>query len=500
MVSNVLRISDSIIKQLPGHSFTAITLGLGALAAVWALFSPKSSSAKLPYPPGPRGYPIIGNILDVPLQYPWVVYKEWAAQHGDIVFIKALNQPILILDSLRRIEDLLEKRSLLYSNRPPMPMLRGLMGWDNMFVAMDYGPRWRLQRKTFAQYFTQSENKKYHPLLRERVQELIERVRLNPNNHDAPTLVTRFTTSVIIKVTYGFDIDDSKVYNETIQGVVDRFQEAALPGRFLVDVMPFLKYVPAWLPGAGFQRFVEERMKRGEASSCMASDMIERLPDHDDPTRSNMERTFREVASLTHIAGVDTVAGALGSFIYAMCIYPEVQRKIQDELDANIVPGHLPSFDNRDQLPYLNAAIKEGLRWITIGSPISDARRGFPHVVAKDDVYDGYIIPKGTVVLGNAWSIHHNPEYYPDPSEFMPERFLDPSKPALDPALVAFGYGRRSCPGVHFAFDVMFIFCSSILTEFEVYSPEPLPKVPDLVDGPKSGVKSFQCNFRPRIC
>lgn len=149
----------------------------------------------------------------------------------------------------------------------------------------------------------------------------------------------------------------------------------------------------------------------------------------------------------------------LCGFIMAMALYPDAQKKAQAELDAIVGPTRLPNLDDLDKLPYINAVIKETLRWHA-PTPL-----GLPHVTTMDDEYSGYLIPKGSVVLVNLWyefggeqvgnmrvdevcrSIFHNDMTYPEPDKFMPERFLQNGKlkrsTPEDPARIGFGFGRR---------------------------------------------------------
>ena len=100
----------------------------------------------------------------------------------------------------------------------------------------------------------------------------------------------------------------------------------------------------------------------------------------------------------------------------AMALYPEVQKKAQAEIDSVIGPDRLPTFEDRPFLPYINAVVKESLRWhvaAPLGGFLSSCFRctiltsskAIPHMATNDDEYDGYYIPKGTVLLGNAWSV-----------------------------------------------------------------------------------------------
>ena len=97
-----------------------------------------------------------------------------------------------------------------------------------------------------------------------------------------------------------------------------------------------------------------------------------------------------------------------------MALYPEVQKKAQAEIDAVVGPNRLPDFHDRPSLPYINAVLKESLRWniiVPLGRPfviifvatIMTSSEGIPHMSTIDDEYNGFYIPKGTIVIGNAW-------------------------------------------------------------------------------------------------
>jgi len=185
-----------------------------------------------------------------------------------------------------------------------------------------------------------------------------------------------------------------------------------------------------------------------------------------------------------------------------MAMYPEVQKRAQAEIDAVIGTSRLPDFSDQSSLPYVTAITKELLRW-KIVVPL-----GLAHSNTTEDIYDGYYIPKGTVFMVNVWSILHDPAIFPDPEAFIPERFLkdgqlnvDPS--ILDPATVAFGFGRRICPGRHLAENSLFIIVSSVLAAFNIAAPldadgKPVELAGDVTVGFLSYPVPFKCRITPR--
>jgi len=149
-------------------------------------------------------------------------------------------------------------------------------------------------------------------------------------------------------------------------------------------------------------------------------------------------------------------------------------------------------------LPFVDAVCKEVLRWRPI-APLA-----IPHAVTQDNVYEGYFIPKGAVVIGNTWAILHDPVLYPEPDDFKPERFLNPDGSLRDDPILAspFGYGRRICPGRHFVDTTLFIVVASLFSVFNVERGR------DSKDGPLSYTftggaltshpNSFPCSIVPR--
>ena len=127
-------------------------------------------------------------------------------------------------------------------------------------------------------------------------------------------------------------------------------------------------------------------------------------------------------------------------FFLAMIANPGAMKKAQEELDRVVGKGELPDFSHKDSLPYIDALIKELLRW-SPPVPLSSPNRAM-----QDDVYRGYFIPKGATVIQNIWAIFRDPNIYPDPAAFNPDRFLKDGKInplVFDPEDRVFGAGRR---------------------------------------------------------
>ncbi|KAJ7237762.1 cytochrome P450, partial [Mycena rebaudengoi] len=446
-------------------------------AALYQTLSRRNRST-LPLPPGPRKLPLVGNLLDIPADLAWEKYMEWSKEYNsDIIHLNLAGQSVIVLSSLEATEDLLEKRSALYSDRSDLPMVNGLMGWDFNIALMKYGDTWRTNRRLLRQAFTPAT---YQPLELAATHTLLGRLLDSPDAFYAH--LRQMAGEIIMSMAYGIDVlpsDDPYVAlaNEGVHSLV-----VALVNRYLVDMFPALKYVPKWCPGAEFQRKAEEwrklaramvdmpytetkrQMECGIAPRSFTSDALHTLRESDDGSYYG-EEDIKASAGTMFSAGADTTVSALSTFFLAMLANPEAQRKAQAEIDAVTGGKYLPDFDDEANMPYVSALVKEVLRWKNV-TPIA-----VPHFLATEDEYRGYRLPAGSIVIGNTWAILHDELMYPDPYAFKPERFLLDGKanPAVkDPDCAAFGFGRRICPGRHMARSSIWSVVASILATFNI--------------------------------
>ncbi|KAF9044365.1 cytochrome P450 [Panaeolus papilionaceus] len=398
--------SNLVTSLLPWSrnlQYVAAAIALAFLAR-W-MDDRKRNPRRLPYPPGPRGYPLIGSLFDVPTEQPWLGYSNWGKKYGDMIFYSALGTNFLVLNSLKRTDDLLNDRSHNYSDRVRMPMLTELMDWNFNLGLMPYGANWRRHRKVFHDHFNSTVVVNYDQIQLGEIRKFLGRLLEEPQEFSHH--IHHVFAAVIMDVVYGIKIEDSKddPYVATIQGAMEGLAVAGVPGSFLVDYLPSLRHVPAWIPGASFQKIaararqviyelavtpfneVKEAMKTGTAGPSITASMINALPDGS--SRSDEEVVARNVAAVAYVSGADTTASAVQAFFLAMALHPEAQKKAQAELDS-VVGGRLPDFNDTSALPYLDALMKEVLRWHQV-IPFAVA-----HMSTEDDEYDGYFIPKGT--------------------------------------------------------------------------------------------------------
>ena len=199
-------------------------------------------------------------------------------------------------------------------------------------------------------------------------------------------------------------------------------------------------------------------------------------------------------------AGSDTTSSTLYGFVQAMLLFPEVQRKAQDEIDRVIGPTRMPTMEDLPDLQYIRACMKETLRWMP-----TTIMGAVPHAVTQDDEYMGYFIPKGAGVLNNVWAIHMDEKRHPNPREFNPDRYKGDKQSLGDAAnngdhskrdAFTFGAGRRICPGIHVAERSLFLGMSRILWAFKI-EPTVDEKGRAILPDPDRLTQGFVCMPEP---
>ncbi|KAG8930435.1 hypothetical protein FRC01_002767 [Tulasnella sp. 417] len=454
----------------------------------------------LPYPPGPRPLPLIGNILEMPQSRFALTWSKFGEDYGPLTWLTIPGQAILVINSYEAAKELLEKRSATFIDRPRFTMTKELLG---AVVKSDYSS-----------------------LLETKAREYLERCAGHPETIMPET--RRIVGESIIQVAYGkLEDETGRDYIQVATRLLD-IVIFSLQG-YVVDIFPscmrFKRDAIRWkaeicdLEGAIFglakKNMVgvpEARLgtytygnlflpiKLSDDPKVRSSFMFKKMQDLDNKQEEGIDvkQHWDDVSYCglqIFFGGLETSEATMQSFIRAMTLFPSVQKKAQAEIDRVIGLGRLPAFKDQQDLPYVYAVVLETLRWNPVVST------GVPRVSRKDDTYGGYFIPKGTTVIANAWGFSRNTNYYTNPSTFDPERFLKQT-PELDPREFAFGYGRRLCPGQDLAFAKVWILVASTLWAFNVVGTEdeskPFSDVDQFTFGMANRPLDFKCKFVPR--
>lgn len=281
---------------------------------------------------------------------------------------------------------------------------------------------------------------------------------------------------------YGYSIEPHKPDKlvQLVDKMMAEFSRAAVPMAWAVDIIPALQYLPNSFPGAKFRktarlwresiqasayipyRFVQRQMAAATNRPSYVSKLVQEVKHSEDVrlSKEDEEAIIWTAASLYGTAA-DTTVITLTIFTLAMIKFKHVQRQAQEEIDRVVGTDRLPGFEDREKLPYINALIKECMRWWPI------APMGFPHTTTDNVEYNGIYIPSGALLLPAVWWFLHDPEVYKNPESFDPHRFLSPRNEP-NPTTEIFGYGRRICPGRFFADSSLYLNIVRTLATFNI--------------------------------
>ncbi|THU75795.1 cytochrome P450, partial [Dendrothele bispora CBS 962.96] len=477
---------------------------------------------RLPLPPGPPSKLFSGNVHQIPRNEPWKTYAQWSKIFGPVLHLRVYTQRIIVLNTVQAVQDLLDSKSSLYSDRPVVWMYKELVGrkWAVFNISSTH-PHFRKYRSLLCSVLGTQDMVKHYQMLQDRDSVvLLRNLHRNPDEFRAH-IRRQVHFSVILEFAYGWNVKDQDDYLVSLMAKSFELQaEIVRPGRWLVDVFPFLCFVPSWFPGGGFKQkaleyrrlmdpidqfpheWAKEQMASGDYLKSFTSMQMQA---HEEGMEEGMEDIIRWCSAALYAGGADTIVSVMSSFFLLMTLNPLAQTRAQEEIDKVLGLDELPTINDRDKLPYVSALIKEVLRWVP------PAPLGLPHRVLDDDVYNGYRIPKGSTIVANIWNILHAEELYPKPWEFAPERHIAQEKLGIepqsslnpDPQKFVYGFGRRVCPGAQLAGDGLFVNISRILACFNIRkvkdkSGNEIEPAVEFTTTATSHPKPFLCSIIPR--
>ncbi|KAF4446721.1 hypothetical protein F53441_9654 [Fusarium austroafricanum] len=373
--------------------------------------------------------------------------------------------------------DLLETRALKSASRPKLTFAGDVVGYNDAMGMMPYDRTFRMHRKLTATQVSNKSIVRFEPIQEMEILRLLKRLHDDSNSSNLPDHLNQVAGSIMLRILYNYETDPKKNDHIVTMSnlVMEEFSQATAPGAWMVDFFPWLRHLPEWFPGTGFKKtaktfrqhllqnvrdpynYVKEQMARGNDDVSYVAGLIKDVHRKIDPEE---EGVIQWTAASMMNAGTDTTGAVLYSFFAAMVVYPDVQKRAQEELSRVVGDSRLPSFSDKANLPYINAIAQEALRWHTL------APMGFPHMTTEDDTYRGYYIPKNALLFPAVASLNHDPEVYHNPMDFKPERFFEPyNEPAPD---IVFGFGRRACPGRWIAEQTMFLSIAQTLAVFNI--------------------------------
>ncbi|CAN7986558.1 unnamed protein product [Ixodes hexagonus] len=437
--------------------------------------------------PGPRGFPLLGQLSFMKKGFLGPKCAEWAKTHGPVFRIKVGDVNIIVLNDFESIKTFLSKKEVLYrpinlfvllivSRKFPagLATLNGQAWLDNRRICIRVLRDMGFGKKPMEEH------------IKEESEHLVER--LAETNGSAILIQEYLTPSTynnVAALVFGSRYDFEDPRRKAMVENLEEFTKAIGSGT-LIDFFPgWIKAIIMTLP---FMRVVAIKnvvRNLSELTSQHVTEHEDTLDDHvnrdfidgylrkikenkNDPA-SNFNRPYLvgNVVSL-FVAGSSSVSSfAHWHMLNCAQSVDTVQRRIQEEIDRVVGRERQPTWEDRHQMPYTVATIWEMYRCKPTVNP--------PRCVGEDTFFGEYFVPKGTIVMRNVWAVHMSSTLWEHPERFDPSRFLssDGSKLLDRPDyIIPFSVGKRMCPGETLATVEIFVFLTTLLQKFNVFPEE----------------------------
>ncbi|CBI24535.3 flavonoid 3'-monooxygenase CYP75B137 [Vitis vinifera] len=468
-------------------------LSTAAIAISWYVWLIKKASRGLPpLPPGPRGLPLLGNLLFIePDLHRY--FSKLSQLYGPIFKLQLGSKTCIVISSSSVAKEILKDHDVIFANRD-VPISALALTYGGQDIAWShYSPEWRKLRKVFVQEMMSSASLDACSALRRReVQEMVRDVYGKvgtPINMGDQMFLT--VLNVVTSMLWGGTLhgeDRSRIGMEFRRVIVETVGLMGKPN--ISDLFPAL----AWFDLQGiesrakklvlwfdriFESLIAQRTQldgadgggknKSKESKDFLQFMLELMHQGDDKTSvsiTQLKALFMDIV----VAATDTSSTTVEWAMAELLQHPQTMQKAQEELEKVVGNKNIVEESHLFQLPYLGAVIKETLR---LHPPLPLL---VPHSPSTSCIISGYTIPKGSRILFNAWAMQRNPEVWEHPLEFIPERFLEDAASADYKGnnfnFMPFGSGRRICAGLPLAEKMLLYVLASLLHSFDWKLPD----------------------------
>ncbi|KAG6558056.1 hypothetical protein Mapa_000236 [Marchantia paleacea] len=442
-------------------------------------------------PPGPKPLPLVGNMHLLRGEMTESFWKMSGCGKFPIIsFVWASGLPTYVISSAEVSREMLVTKgssflSRFTTNTSLNVMARSLDGKvDTGVLFTRYGSVWRNTRKLIIQ--GQAESKRIHgdSLIVKLLPDLYRKIdsgeesllRDGERRFPVRNLICKlFTQEVFLQFCFG---PGAEKYADQMYQLNDKFFAGIDMGSFATVALPKLLglfLVPLFnrihmykLMRRKIQIFEEllglKRRAEDQGSKHWAlCDLVEEAESNGDLNHEQCLHVYHEVC----FSGQDTTAAAVEGMLKELARNPAILTTVQEEMDRVLGKGHQLRLEDVDKLPHFQAFVKECFR-VHRGIPLL-----IPHCSMHDATLGGFDIPKGSLVMVNLWGISHDPQHFPEPNAFKPERFLqkDVNYSGQDGKYLVFGAGQRICPGMTLALMIVHMVVGSLAQRYTLKLP-----------------------------
>ncbi|XP_069588176.1 cytochrome P450 2C20-like isoform X2 [Ranitomeya imitator] len=456
---------------------TILALSLVLLLTVFIFFPWSKQQRYRSLPPGPSPIPLLGTPKYIYLKAATKNFPELSQKYGSVFTIWNLSEPVVVLCGYETVKDALINHAEQFSARPMIPVFHASTEGYGI-----NGPRWRsLRRFTISilrNFGMGKKNMEMRVLAESKY--LVQAVSETGGKPFDPTLFMGSAVGNIIStVLFGeqFDYKDEKLQELLISTsrYVKGFSSLL---NTVCNIVPVLLKFPiikqrVFRENIFLKKFVtkyiEEHRKtlNPEAPRNFIDYFLLKIKEveHEtDPDLCDTSLLMMVVGLLA--AGTETTASTLKFILILMAHYPEVQEKVQQEIDEVTKSLRSPEIMDKPQLAYTNAVIHEAQRVFDL------APTSLSHAVSEDIKFRGYTIPMGTAVIPFLTSVLQDPSQWETPGDFNPQHFLnEDGQFRTRLAFMAFSAGKRACLGENLARMELFLIFSALLQKFTFTLP-----------------------------
>ncbi|XP_015680981.1 cytochrome P450 2F2-like [Protobothrops mucrosquamatus] len=454
------------LELIPG----TIILFILFLLIFWAF---RFQQERVRFPLGPPPWFLLGNLLQKDVLPLYKNYQKLIKKYGPVFTIWLGPKPLVVVCGYDAVKDALVIHSEEFGGRSPIPIFDQITGGYGLIGEDE---RWKVLRR-----FTLSTLKNFgmgKKSMAERMSEeglyLVEKISsFEEKPFDVVPTISAAVSNVMCAVVFGkrFSYDD-KILNEILE-ILKKFISFFLsPPGMMYSTMPnVMKFLPGPHKRTVFDcnkicDYIRTRVDSHKKTLDPDNprDFIDcfllKLEKEQNSKIICMEDLVMTVFQLL-IAGTDSTANTIAYGIILLARFPEVQAKIQEEIDEVVGQNRQPSMEDKIKLPYTNAFAHEILRF----QPGSS--ENFPRTTTQNMIFKGHFIPQGTTVLPLWASVHFDPLCWENPNTFDPSHFLDKNGEfQKKDAYLPFSAGKRACPGESLANMEIFISFTNLLQKF----------------------------------
>ncbi|KAF1501388.1 Cytochrome P450 3A24, partial [Megadyptes antipodes antipodes] len=446
--------------------------------------------------PGPRPLPFFGTLLEYRhgiTHFDQMCFEKYGKMWG----IFDGRQPVLMVLDLILIKNILVKECYTIFTNRRNSSLNGIL---ELAISVAEDEKWKRIRTVLSPTFTSGKLKEMFPIINHYGEKLVKNIEKKVANDEFVTMKDIFgaySMDVVASTSFSVNIDSMGNPNDPFVTNIKEF----LNFSFLNPVFIFSVLFPFVIPVLAKMNvtllsskaidffkgvFIKMKKEREKGSSMDRVDFLQLMVDtqcsrdssksaETDSYKSLSDEEILAQALIFVLAGYETTSSTLSYLSYNLATHPDVQQQLQDEIDANLPNKATPTYNAIKQMEYLDMVVNESLRLYPPGSRLE-------RICKKTVELNGVTIPKGMVVTIPAYVLHRDPEYWPEPEEFRPERFSKESKESIDPyTFLPFGAGPRNCIGMRFALLIVKVAMVVLLQNFSFRTCKdtPIPLVLD---------------------